>query len=191
MKILPLALLLIAVAPALAQSDWTTADTADLHTLDQVRYMQLTPAEKSSLQALTAPALQRCAAGDPSFDAADAFNHARARRADLGNGVSGFVVEGSGCLCSALGNCSYWIVTTDMRTLFEGTAQNYALLTSQSGDHYDLVTVTHLSATESLRTLYTFNGTQYHRAQCASVTLANVYGEMRMKPTIKIQDCRQ
>ncbi len=62
-KLLPIAFFLVSVAPAFAQADWTAIKTADLSQLDQVRYAQLTVAEKTALQTVTAPALQKCRFG--------------------------------------------------------------------------------------------------------------------------------
>ena len=189
MKILLLlALLLSSFSPALAQADWTTTKTADLSQLDQVRYAQLTLAEKSALQTVTAPAFQKCVADDPKFDATDAFQHVRIRRADLGGG-SGFIVEGTGCLCDA-GNCQFWIVTADMQTLFNATAQTYALLPATTSGHFDLITASHVSTTESTRALYQFDGTRYQGAQCADINLTNAFGSVQMKPTITMQKCQ-
>jgi hypothetical protein len=185
--LLPVLLLLVAVTPAHAQTDWTTAKTADLNQMDQVRYAELTVAEKSALQTVTASALQKCAAGDATLNVADAFQRIRARRTDLGNGP-GFVIEGTGCLCDA-GNCEFWIVTADMHTLFEGSAQTYALLPSMTANHFDLVMATHLSMMESTRALYTFDGSEYQSAQCADVNLANAFGNVQVKPTITMQKC--
>jgi len=185
--LLPIALLLAAAAPALAQDDWTTTKTADLSQLDQVRYAQLTLAEKAALQSVTAPALQKCAAADATLNVADAFQRIRARRTDLGNGP-GFVVEGTGCLCNA-GNCEFWLVTSDMHILFDGTAQTYALLPTMTSDHFDLVTAKHVSMTESARSLYIFDGTQYQSSQCADVAITNAFGNVQMKPTITMQKC--
>jgi hypothetical protein len=186
--LLPIALLLTVVTPAFAQDDWTTLKTADLTQLDQIRYAQLTMAEKAALQTVTAPALQKCAAADATFNAADAFQRIRARRTDLGNG-QGFVVEGTGCLCD-VGNCEFWIVTSDMHILFDGSAQTYALLPSITADHYDLVTARHVSMTESTRALYIFDGTQYRSSQCADVAITNAFGNVQMKPTITMQKCQ-
>ena len=188
-KILTIALLLSSFSPALAQADWTTTKTADLNQYDQVRYAQLLPAEKTALQTLTAPALQQCAAADPKFDAADAFQHVRARRTELGTGTPGFVVEGTGCLCNA-GNCQFWIVTADMQTLFQGFAQTYALLPQATTGRYDLVTASHVSTTESTRAFYKFDGTQYQPTQCAQISLSNAFGAVQMKPSITIQKCQ-
>jgi len=87
------ALLLVVAAPAFAQDDWTTLKTADLSQLDQVRYAQLTVAEKTALQTVTAAAIQKCATD--ANDAADTFQRVRARRTDLGEGTVGFVLEGN------------------------------------------------------------------------------------------------
>jgi hypothetical protein len=182
---LPVALLLTAVVPARAQADWTLTKTADLSQLDQVRFAQLTVAEKTALQIVTAPAIQKCAAN--AADAADAFQHVRVRRTDLGSGP-GFVVEGTGCLCNA-GNCEFWLVTSDMHTLFEGSAQTYALLSSMTSGRFDLVTASHVSMTDAKRALYAFDGTQYQSVQCANITLSDAYGTVQMKPTISMQKC--
>jgi hypothetical protein len=186
--LLPIALLLAAAAPAFAQDDWTTVKTADLSQLDQIRYAQLTMAEKAALQTVTAPALQKCAAADTKLDLTDAFQRIRARRTDLGNG-SGFVVEGTGCLCNA-GNCEFWLVTSDMHVLFDGAAQTYALLPSLTANHFDLVTAKHVSMTESARALYIFDGSQYQSSQCADVAITNAFGNVQMKPTITMQKCQ-
>jgi hypothetical protein len=185
-KALPIFALLLSVAPAYAQASWTLTKTADLQQMDQVRYAQLTPAEKAGLQTLTAPALQKCA----KLDAADAFQHVRVRRTNLGGGTQGFVVEGSGCLCNAQANCAFWIVTGDMQTLFNGTAQTYALLPQTTTDHFDLVAASHVSTTESTRTLYTFDGKQYMSTQCAGISLATTFGAMQTKPAITLQKCQ-
>jgi hypothetical protein len=185
-KISLIALLLVAVSPAFAQADWTLTKTADLSQLDQVRYAQLTVAEKAALQTVTAPAIQKCAAD--ANDAADTFQRVRARRADLGNGP-GFVLEGTGCLCNA-GNCEFWLVTADMQILFEGSAQTYALLDSMTAGHFDLVTAAHVSMTDSTRALYAFDGTKYQSTQCADVNLANAFGNVQMTPTITMQKCQ-
>jgi hypothetical protein len=187
MKTLALfALLLLSAAPAFAQADWTATTTADLSQLDQVRYAQLTVAEKAALQTVTAPAIQKCATD--ANDAADTFQRVRARRTDLGNGTQGFVLEGTGCLCDS-GNCHFWIVTPDMQTLFDGTAQTYALLPSTTAGHFDLVTATHVSMTDSTRALYAFDGTKYQSTQCADVNLTNAFGNMQIKPAITMQKC--
>ncbi len=101
-----------------------------------MRYAELTLAEKTALQTVTAPAIQKCATD--AADAADTFQRVRARRTDLGDGTQGFMVEGTGCLCNA-GNCEFWLVTADMQTLFDGSAQTYALLPSTTAGHFDLV----------------------------------------------------
>ena len=181
-------LLLGALSPAFAQSDWTTMKTGDLNQFDQIRYAQLTLAEKASLQTVTAPALQKCAAADAKLDAADAFQRIRVRRADLGGG-SGFIVEGTGCLCDA-GNCQFWLVTADMQTLFNATAQTYALLPATTSGRFDLITASHVSTTESTRALYQFDGTKYQGAQCADINLTNAFGSVQMKPTITLQKCQ-
>ncbi|HXB61318.1 MAG TPA: hypothetical protein VNU94_00535 [Acidobacteriaceae bacterium] len=186
--LLPILLLIIAVTPARAQDDWTTVKTADLSQLDQIRYAQLTLAEKAALQTVTAPALQKCAAADATLNAADAFQRIRARRTDLGSG-QGFVIEGTGCLCDA-GNCEFWLVTADMHVLFDGTAQTYALLPSITAGQYDLVTAKHVSMTESTRSLYTFDGSEYQSSQCAGVAITNAFGNVQMKPTITMQKCQ-
>jgi hypothetical protein len=177
--------LLAVASPVFAQADWTTAKTADLSQLDQVRYAQLTIAEKIALQTVTAPAIHKCAAD--ANDAADTFQRVRARRTDLGN-APGFVLEGTGCLCDA-GNCRFWLVTADMQTLFEGTAQTYALLPSTTTGRFDLITASHLSMTDSARALYAFDGTKYQPTQCANISLNNAFGNVQMTPTITMQKC--
>jgi hypothetical protein len=185
-KLLPIAILLVTIsAAAQAPDDWTTAKTADLSQLDQVRYAQLTVAEKAALQTVTTPAIQKCATD--ANDAADTFQRLRARRTDLGSGP-GFVLEGTGCLCDA-GNCRFWIVTADMQVLFEGSAQTYALLDTTTAGHFDLVTATHVSMTDSTRALYAFDGTKYQSTQCADINLASAFGSVQMKPTITMQKC--
>ncbi len=120
---------------------------------------------------------------------ADAFQHIRVRRTDLGSGP-GFVVEGTGCLCNA-GNCDFWLVTADMHTLFHGTAQTYALLPQLTAGNFDLVTASHVSMTDAKRALYAFDGAQYQSMQCANITLSDAYGTVQMKPTITMQKCQQ
>ena len=187
MKIfLLIASLLLPVPSVFAQADWTAAKTADLSQLDQVRYAQLTAAEKLALNTLTTPAVQKCATG---ADVADTLQRVRVRRSDLGGGTQGFVVEGTGCLCDA-GNCEFWLVTSDMTVLFDGMAQTYALLPQLTNDRYDFVTASHVSTTESTRAMYTFDGTKYQSTQCADITLANAFGSLQMKPTITVKKCQ-
>jgi hypothetical protein len=195
-NLLPFGLLLVMLTaaiqvmltPAFAQTpDWTTAKTADLSQLDQVRYAQLTPDEKTGLQTLTAAAVQACAT--TPADAADTFQRVRARRTDVGAGTSGFVVEGSGCLCTPQGNCAFWLVTEDMHVLFQGLAQSFAL-TPNPTIGLDLITATHISTTAASRAFYTFDGTKYQPVQCADISLTNPFGNFQMKPTITLKKCQ-
>jgi len=183
-------LVFAAPAPVLAQppSDWTTQKTADLSQLDQLRYAQLTADEKTALETLTAPAVQKCAT-DPA-DAAATAQRVRARRTDLGSGTQGFVVEGSGCLCTPQGNCAFWIVSADMQTLFSGTAQSYLLLPGLTNGRYDLITASHISSTAATRAFYAFDGTKYQPTQCADITLSNPFGGLQMKPAITPHSCQ-
>jgi hypothetical protein len=121
-----------------------------------------------------------------SFDTAEDWpGELRARRLRLGDS-DGLVVRGTRLLCGGTGNCQTWLfrrVEGRWRGLFADQApvgEGIAFTGDSHGGLPDAVIDAHLSASESDRTVFAFDGSFYRAAKCFAV--ANEAGQERTAP---------
>jgi len=102
-------------------------------------------------------------AGSPSDYSAWVMN--------LDGSVPEIVVQGRGtCLCSATGNCAFWIfkkTTSGFKTvLATDLVQDFNFKNTRTNGYRDLVTSAHGSISDSELRVFRFDGTRYRLKKC-------------------------
>lgn len=104
-------------------------------------------------------------------------------------------IQGIGnCLCSATGNCEFWIYQEsyngNFRLLLHASGvQQFKFQRSMTNGYLDVVTYMHGSATESDISVYQFNGVQYQLKECLHRSYTNSSRRHSTKPTITHVSC--
>ena len=75
--------------------------------------------------------------------------------------------------CGAGGNCEFWVLVRDsgkLKQIFEENGWGLIVRPSSHGGFHDVAVPHHLSARETLFSVYQFNGTAYRRVDCYVAT---------------------
>jgi hypothetical protein len=80
-----------------------------------------------------------------------------------------FVQAWGGPLCGATGNGAIWILDENHHIILDSVANRLTFLSAMSNGLPSIFVFTHVSAWESHRYLYRFDGQQYREAGCASI----------------------
>ena len=87
-----------------------------------------------------------------------------------GDGVAEVVAQGM-AVCSATGNCPFWVlrrVNHSYEPILEGEAQTFTIQNSTSNGFHDIVLSTHGSASSGGLTRYQYKDGSYHDVDCYS-----------------------
>ena len=90
------------------------------------------------------------------------------------DGSQQVLVQGPRFFCGATGNCSYWIFVHhhgQLRLVLAAGGGLIVVRNTSSHGFRDLATSWHLSAYDSERRVYRWNGSQYEQADCYLVKL--------------------
>ena len=178
-------LLLAALAPTGA--GWPT------HNLHQApaALVRLPAAERAMVSRLLRPELGPLFHGESSQVIAQTLTSFRVERVGAG-AARLLVVQANGSeLCSPAGNCAFWIVDLQHRSILLRApgVQSYAIDRSAPGRLADVVTSMHGSATEASLTRWHFDGAQYQPSGCAQSESADADGKPYNEPKVTPHPC--
>jgi hypothetical protein len=190
---------LCGVSCALAQHEWTVPELQWLSQADELAHssIQLTSGEKALLKQTTAGIINECVKDPGPWDpktASGMFALLRVRRVAMApNGEQGLIVQGNGtCMCGAVGNCPFWLVTgkSNPRVILDANGiQTFGFQRSTTASHYDLILGRHDSAMATDLQQYRFDGKRYRRQDCALAEWADEMGNALPKPRITSRPC--
>ena len=131
--------------------------------------------------------------GDPKTSE-EIFESLLVGRVDLkSTGESALVVQGDGvCMCGAVGNCPFWLVSEGPNTklLLKAVGiQSFAVQKRRTDTFFDLVLGTHDSAMETDLQQFHFDGVRYRRIGCANIEWDNESGKLLTHPRLVAGRC--
>jgi hypothetical protein len=182
-----------------AQNGWKVPKLQELTQVDAIknRAAPLSAEDIALLKRATKGAIEECVKDPGPLDPGTAkglFAQFRVRRIPLSpNSSPGLVVQGFGaCMCGAVGNCPFWIISEDPnpRVLLEAKGiQTFAFQERQSAAHFDLLLGSHDSAMQTDLQRFRFNGSKYQLSGCALIDWEDENLRLLRQPRVTPGDC--
>ena len=190
MKVHRVAVALVAFClSAAAQPNWTNARVHEIER-QTVRTTRLSHGQLDELQIVVGPDLKECSGYPSSFEKKIELGDLRMESVALSPTAKGYAVQGMGsCMCGASGNCSFWLLDSQMHLLLHGGAQMFALLPKTTHGRSNIVLRLHSSATDSDWKLYEFDGRQYRLSRCADVDYSPTPERVLKNPKVTLEQC--
>lgn len=152
---------------------------------------RIPPAERSIAISLLKPYLGPLFQGESSTELNRVMRSFHAERLTL-SGIPALAVQPAGNeLCGATGNCSFWIVDLRHRRIILNAdgIRSFTVSSSKAGGMPEIITASHASAFEQELIRWQFQGSDYHRADCATATSASDNGQTYSTPKITPHPC--
>ncbi|HEY4010372.1 MAG TPA: hypothetical protein VGM11_09500 [Acidobacteriaceae bacterium] len=187
-RLIALLLIVGGLRTVAAQStSWALMPVGSPHT----SLAHLSPEDRALATRLLRPELGPLFQGESPKVADDAIRSFLAEHIRLGN-ISAIVLQSTGSdLCSLTGNCALWIIDVTLRRVIlrPGPVRGFTIARGTTRGVPDIFTSMHGSATETDRTLWSFNGNRYEAKACARVDFADADGKPYSQPKVTPQPC--
>jgi hypothetical protein len=182
--LLAMILMLLTAYVAFAQTfKWNWRESQELSAGQSLRNSKMAKIEKQLLAMVIADQLRSTM--DDSDDASEeqfqkAALDSRIEKVDLnGDGSPEIIVQGM-LQCSPTGNCPFLIfqrVIHGYKLLLDGFGQTFTVQRSHKNGFRDVVLGMHGSATESMLTVYRYEGGGYHDVECYEAAWSVLEGD--------------
>jgi hypothetical protein len=195
-------IILVSLCCASAAIGQTTWPIPKLRELDQSNAIakgavRLSVEESRLIRHLTRRTISECVAdpgpGDPTT-AEGIFRRLRVARVHLTFGADfALVVQGTGtCMCGAVGNCPFWLVSegSNPKILLKAEGiQTFSVQEDRASARFDLILGSHDSAMETYIQRFRSEGSEYRRAGCATIDWDDETGNQLTPPRITSSPC--
>lgn len=199
MKKTVLLVVLLCVQGAFAQGAWVVPKLHEIpwtQTIGSGR-VKLNAAEAALLRQVTRRVITACVRDPGPGDSKTArglFEHLRVDRVGIGpGGEKALLVQGNAvCMCGAVGNCSFWLLSggKSPRVLLSAVGiEMYEIRKSGTGGHFDLMLASHDSASELFLQGFRFRRSKYEKDGCALLDYADPVGRVYPEPRITPAPC--